>query len=132
MSSSGFQNGGPIYWRVAAVDEGGNIGGWASGRVGLLRKMVVRTSGMLRRGSRGVLEVRVMNARDRPVRRARVTLRGVGVRARKRTSKKGIAALPREAARARQAEGARRQARLPAGRGSRPGALSRAAPGAAV
>ena len=91
MSSSGFQNGGPLYWRVAAVDEGGNIGGWASGRVGLLRKMVVRTSGVLRRGSRSVLEVRVLNAKNRPVRKARVTLRGVGVRARGRTTKKGIA-----------------------------------------
>jgi hypothetical protein len=91
MTSSGFQNGGPVYWRVAAVDEGGNVGGWASGRVGLLRKMVVRANGILRRGSPSVLEVRVLNARNRPVRRARVTLRGVGVRARKRTSKKGIA-----------------------------------------
>jgi hypothetical protein len=91
MSSSGFQNGGPLYWRVAAVDEGGNTGGWASGRVGLLRKMVVRVSGIPRRGSRSVLEVRVTNAKNRAVRRARVTLRGVGVRGRKRTSRKGIA-----------------------------------------
>jgi hypothetical protein len=91
MTSTAFQNGGPMYWRVAAVDEGGNVGGWASGRVGLLRKMLVRASGMLRRGSRSVLEVRVLNARNRPVRKARVTLRGVGVRARKRTTKKGIA-----------------------------------------
>jgi hypothetical protein len=91
MSSSGFQNGGPIYWRVAAVDEGGNTGGWAAGKVGLLRKMVVRTSGVLRRGSSSVLEVRVTNAKNRVVRGARVTLRGVGVRGRERTSKKGIA-----------------------------------------
>jgi len=90
MSSSGFQNGGPIYWRVAAMDEGGNVGGWASGRVGLLRKMVVRTNGVLRRGMRSVLEVRVQNAKGRVVRGARVTLRGVGVRARKRTTKRGI------------------------------------------
>jgi hypothetical protein len=91
MSSSGFQNGGPIYWRVAAIDEGGNTGGWASGKVGLLRKMVVRASGVLRRGSRGVLEVRVTNAKNRVLRGARVTLRGVGVRGRKRTSRRGIA-----------------------------------------
>ena len=45
MSTSGFQNGGPIYWRVAAVDEGGNVGGWASGKVGLLRKMTVQGVG---------------------------------------------------------------------------------------
>ena len=91
MSSSGFQNGGPVYWRVAAVDEGGNVGGWASGKVGLLRKMTVRASGMLRRGRKGVLQVRVTNARNRVVKGVRVTLRGVGVRGRKRTGKKGIA-----------------------------------------
>jgi hypothetical protein len=91
MTTSGFQNGGPIYWRVAAVDEGGNVGGWASGKVGLLRKMTVRASGMLRRGRKGVLEVKVTNARNRVVKGVRVTLRGVGVRGRKRTGKKGIA-----------------------------------------
>ena len=91
MGSRGFQNGGPIYWRVAAVDEGGNEGGWASGKVGLLRKMVVRVSGGLRRGSRGVIEVRVTNAKGRVVRGARVTLRGVGVRGRKRTTRRGVA-----------------------------------------
>jgi len=91
MSSSRFKDGGPIYWRVAAVDEGRNVGGWASGTVGLLRRMTVRASGMLRRGRKGVLEVRVTNARNRVVKGVRVTLRGVGVRGRKRTGKKGVA-----------------------------------------
>ena len=90
MTTSGFQNGGPIYWRVAAVDEGGNVGGWASGKVGLLRKMTVQASGILRRGRKSVLQVRVTNARNRVVKDVRVTLRGVGVRGRKRTGKKGI------------------------------------------
>jgi hypothetical protein len=90
MTTSGFQNGGPIYWRVAAVDEGGNVGGWASGKVGLLRKMTVQASGILRRGRKSVLEVRVTNAKNRVVKGVRVTLRGVGVRGRKRTGKKGI------------------------------------------
>ena len=90
MSTSGFQNGGPIYWRVAAVDEGGNVGGWASGKVGLLRKMTVQASGILRRGRKSVLQVRVTNAKNRVVKGVRVTLRGVGVRGRKRTGKKGI------------------------------------------
>jgi hypothetical protein len=91
MTTSGFQNGGPIYWRVAAVDEGGNVGGWASGKVGLLRKMSVRASGVLRRGRKSVLEVRVTNAKNRVVKGVRVTLRGVGVRGRKRTGNKGVA-----------------------------------------
>ena len=91
MTTSGFQNGGPLYWRVAAVDEGGNVGGWASGKVGLLRKMTVQASGILRRGRKTVLQVRVTNAKNRVVKDVRVTLRGVGVRGRKRTGKKGIA-----------------------------------------
>jgi hypothetical protein len=38
-----------------------------------------------------MLQVVVTNAKGRVVRGARVTLRGVGVRGRKRTSKKGVA-----------------------------------------
>lgn len=91
LTSIGFQNGGPIYWRVAAVDEGGNIGGFATGRVGLLRRMMVRASGGLRRGRRSVVEVRATTVKGRALRNARVTLRGVGVRARTHTSRRGIA-----------------------------------------
>jgi hypothetical protein len=92
LNSMGFQNGGPIYWRVAAVDEGNNVGAWASGRVGLLRKMVVSANGSLRRLRRGVLVVRVVNAKGRAVRGARVTVRGAGIRARsRRTTRRGLA-----------------------------------------
>ena len=91
MSSHGFQEGGPVYWRVAALDEGGNLGGWATGSVGLLRRMVVHASGTLRRGARATVEVRVTYGRNRVLRGARVTLRGVGVRGRKRTSRAGVA-----------------------------------------
>jgi hypothetical protein len=89
MISTGFQDGGPIYWRVAAVDEGNNLGGWATGKVGLLRRMVVTTRGGLLRGARGRLQVTVTNVKGRAVKGARVTLRGVGVRARKYTSRRG-------------------------------------------
>jgi hypothetical protein len=91
LRSSAYQDGGPVYWRVAAVDDGGNVGGWAMGRVGLLRRMKVSATGGLRSGRRGVLEVRVTNVKGRALRNARVTLRGVGVRARGRTSRRGIA-----------------------------------------
>lgn len=92
LTASGFTDGGPKYWRVAAVDEGGNVGGWASGRVGLLRRMVVLTRGGLQRGRRGMVEIRVMNAKGRPLRKARVSVRGAGVRASsRRTSRRGIA-----------------------------------------
>jgi hypothetical protein len=91
LGSTEFQDGGSIYWRVAAVDSGGNTGGWATGRVGLLRRMVVTASGVAQRRTRSVVEVRATNVKGRAVRRARVTLRGAGVRARKRTSRRGIA-----------------------------------------
>ncbi len=93
LTASGFTDGGPKYWRVAAVDEGGNLGGWASGRVGLLRRMVVNWRGVAssaagqawsRSGSR--------TSRAAALRKARVSVRGAGVRASsRRTSRRGIA-----------------------------------------
>jgi hypothetical protein len=91
LTGSGYTDGGPLYWRVAAVDEGGNDGGWATGRVGLLRRMNVSAFGLLHRGARGVLSVTVTDARAHAVRGARVTVSGAGVRARKRTSRRGAA-----------------------------------------
>jgi len=92
LSQSGFLDGGPIHWRVAAVDEGNNVGGWATGTVRLLRRMVVRASGQVAVGHRGVLTVSVANARGRGLRRARVTVRGAGIRARSgRTGRRGAA-----------------------------------------
>jgi hypothetical protein len=92
LDRTGFRDGGPLYWRVAAVDAGGNVGAWATGRVRLLRRMVVDARGGLMRGRRGVVEVRVKNARGRAIRRARVTLRGAGLAPHsRRTNRKGIA-----------------------------------------
>ena len=92
LMAGGFQNGGRLYWRVAAVDEGGNTGAWASGRVGLLRRMNVTATGGVARGRRGTVEVRVTDAKGRAVRRARATLRGAGIPRRSaRTSKRGVA-----------------------------------------
>ena len=91
LSSGSFAGGGSKLWRVAAIDEGGNVGAWASGRIGLLRRMVVTTSGLLHRGRPGLLEVRVRDIRGRGLRRARVSIRGAGVRAgSRRTSRRGI------------------------------------------
>jgi len=92
LSRSGYKDGGRLFWRVAAVDGGGNVGAWATGRVGLLRRMVVGAGGSLRRGQSALVEVRVRDARGRAVSRARVTLRGAGLNARsRRTSRRGIA-----------------------------------------
>jgi hypothetical protein len=94
LTQPGFLDGGPIYWRVAAVDEGNNTGGWSVGRVRLLRRMAVRAKGSLSRGRRGTVRIYVKDARGRAIRGARVTPRGAGVRRRpKRTGRKGVAKL---------------------------------------
>lgn len=85
-----FLNGGRLYWRVAAVDELNNAGGWATGSLSLPRTLRVRVSGALRKRERRTVTVMVMNAKSRPVARARVRVAGAGIRARpRRTSKRG-------------------------------------------
>lgn len=94
LTQAGFLDGGPIYWRVAAVDEGGNLGAWSTGQVKLLRRLVVRVKGSLIRGRRGVVRISVKSARGGAVRGARVTPRGAGVRSRsRRTGKRGTVKL---------------------------------------
>jgi hypothetical protein len=86
----GFLNGGRLYWRVAAIDELNNAGGFATGTLSLPRSLRVRANGSLRRRERGTVTVTVMNAKNRPVRRARVRVSGAGVRARpRRTGRRG-------------------------------------------
>jgi hypothetical protein len=94
LTQPGFLDGGAIYWRVAVVDQGNNVGAWSSGRVKLLRRMVVRVEGSLARGRGARVRVSVKDARGRNVRGARVTPRGSGVRSRaKRTGKRGSVRL---------------------------------------
>jgi hypothetical protein len=92
LDNNGFRDGGRLYWRVAAIDAGGNVGAWATGRVRLLKRMVVDASGVVMRGRRALVQVRVRDAKGRAVRRARVTLQGAGLKTRsRRTSRRGIA-----------------------------------------
>jgi hypothetical protein len=86
----GFLNGGRLYWRVAAVDELNNVGGYATGTLALPRGLRVMVSGTLVRRTRRAITVKVTNAKNRPVPRARVRVAGAGVRARpRRTGKRG-------------------------------------------
>lgn len=88
----GFLNGGRLYWRVAPVDELNNVGGYATGTLALPRGLRVVVSGTLVKRVRRTVTVRVTNAKNRPVPRARVKARGAGVRARpRRTRRRGIA-----------------------------------------
>jgi hypothetical protein len=94
LTQAGFLDGGPVYWRVAAMDEGGNLGAWSSGQVKPLPRMKIRVRGSLRRNRPRVIRITVKSSRGRAVRGARVTPRGAGVRSRaKRTNKRGVARL---------------------------------------
>jgi len=87
----GFLNGGRLYWRVAAVDQLNNIGGYATGTLALPKGLRVMVSGALVKRTRRMITVTVTNAKNRPVPRARVRVRGAGVRALpRRTGKRGV------------------------------------------
>lgn len=67
---------GVIHWRVAAVDEGNNPGGFATGSLRLGRTLRVRAIGKLKRGRRSPLTVMVTNGAGRGIRGAKVSVRG--------------------------------------------------------
>jgi protein-S-isoprenylcysteine O-methyltransferase Ste14 len=80
-----------LYWRVAVLDEGNNVGGYAASPLVTPRPVRVRVSGRLRTGRRGRVRVTV-TSRGRRVSSAlvRVTAPAVRVPAR-RTNRRGVA-----------------------------------------
>jgi hypothetical protein len=94
MNQPGFANGGRLYWRVAAMDEGRNVGGFATGSLKLPRGMRITLIGFLQKGKASYITVSVLNANGKPVRRALVRSRGAGSRpVRRRTNRAGTARL---------------------------------------
>ena len=86
MTSPGYDGAKPLYWRVATVDEGNNLGGWATTTIRNASRMSVQ---LKKRGRRAVL-VRIKDAKKRAVKAAlvRVTARGMTT-IRKRTGRRG-------------------------------------------
>ncbi len=91
LTRTGFSDGGKIYWRVAAVDEGRNVGAFKLGSFGLPKALKLRLSGALKSRTRGQLTVTVANAKGNAVRGVKLKVAGVGVRGSKRSNKRGIA-----------------------------------------
>lgn len=92
LTHPGFADGGSLYWRVAGVDEGNNVGGFTTGTFALPKRIKLVLAGTLRTGKRGAIKVKVTDARGRTVGKAKVRVTGAGVRAvAKRTTKRGTA-----------------------------------------
>jgi hypothetical protein len=94
MSQPGFANGGRLYWRVAALDEGNNVGGFATGALRLPRGMRVSVLGFLQRRKSAFVTVIATSPTGRPIRGAAVRARGAGATsARRRTGRRGTVRL---------------------------------------
>jgi hypothetical protein len=94
MDHPAFRSGQPLFWRVATVDEGLNVGGYATSPLHRGRPMRVRLSGSLRAGRAGTVRVVVKDTRKRPVAGARVQVEGPRLRMRpRRTGRRGTVAL---------------------------------------
>jgi hypothetical protein len=91
MTGPAYKDGGALYWRVAAIDEGNNLGAWTTRSLSLSKRLKVIVRGSLHHGRRGVVKVRATDAAGHPVRRAAVRVTGPGVQATKRTGRKGTA-----------------------------------------
>ena len=80
LSLPDYRRGGKLHWRVAAVDEGNNLGAFSSSTVKVGRRLVVTASGLVRRRQSSQVAIRVADAANGDVKGARITLAGAGVR----------------------------------------------------
>jgi len=86
MLRAAYDAGGSLFWRVAAVDEGNNQGGWATARLSQDQKMRVR---LTRRGAQTV-RVKVTGRGRRAIKGALLRVTGRGLRPiRRRTGRRG-------------------------------------------
>jgi hypothetical protein len=88
-----FNDGGLLYWRVAAIDPDGNTGGFTRPvKLTLLARMTLTVSNQPARGTRGPLVVTVATAGGKPLKGAAVRVAGAGISSiTRQTDKKGVA-----------------------------------------
>ena len=86
MSNPIFRAHTQLYWRVAVMDEGSNVGGWSTSALRHSRPLRLKLRGSLRRGASRPVRATVMDARGRAVRGARVSVTGAGLHVRSRRS----------------------------------------------
>ena len=82
MTNPIFRTSKQLYWRVAVVDEGLNVGGWTTSALRHSRPMKLRLRGSLRRGRTRTVHATVKDAHGHAVAKARVSVTGAGLRVR--------------------------------------------------
>lgn len=93
LTDKAYAGNGALYWRVATVDGGGNVGAFESGAVRVGKPLTVRVRGTLRRNSTSRLSV-IVRGSGKALRLASVRASGAGVRAQtRRTGKRGSTSL---------------------------------------
>jgi hypothetical protein len=88
-----YRAGDPLYWRVAAVDEGRNTGDWSPvQQIGLVKRLRLVARGAPKRRQVRTIATSVLSGSNRPIAGATVRVSGGGVRrAAARTNRRGIA-----------------------------------------
>jgi hypothetical protein len=81
LTSPQYIKGGNLYWRVASVDEIGNIGEFSPSRsIYLPQQLKVSVLGVLRRKKSGKLVITVLDPKRNGVRGAKIVITGAGLR----------------------------------------------------
>jgi protein-S-isoprenylcysteine O-methyltransferase Ste14 len=91
LNHPAYKAGQPLYWRVASVDEGRNVGDWSpTQQIGLAKKLRLLARGAPKRKQVRKIRITVLGTGNRPVAGATVRVSGAGARAtRARTNRKG-------------------------------------------
>jgi hypothetical protein len=93
MKHAAFRSGEPLYWRVAVVDEGGNVGGYAMTALRAPKPLRIKVSGKLRRGRSATVTLRV-TSKGKRVSGALVNTHGPVLKLKaRRSSKRGTVRL---------------------------------------
>ncbi len=86
----GYADGGRLYWRVAILDQGNNLGAFARGDLRLPEQLKVKSkSSIIRRGKRVSMVITVTDPNGKRIRGAKVTASGAGVKSTKKQKKTG-------------------------------------------
>jgi hypothetical protein len=80
LTEFAYRDGGKLYWRVAAVDEDGNVGAYTQPKTfAIPRRLVVTQSGYANRFSATTVSIIVKDAKGNPIKGARVVGSGAGI-----------------------------------------------------